>query len=157
MKTSPPAAVEIIARGVLVHAGRVLLCRNVRHDYRYLPGGHVEPDEPAQAALAREFMEETGERVRPGRLLLVAEARFVQKAARRHELNLVFHVEHDGPTAGATPPPFRSREPKIDFEWVAADRLADVDLRPHAIRDWLAQRLAAGAGSPGAAWLTIDG
>ena len=42
MKTKLPPAPEIISRGVCVHRGHVLLCRNRKRGNVYLPGGHIE-------------------------------------------------------------------------------------------------------------------
>ncbi len=127
--------IEILARGVLIADNHVLLCRNVKHGYRYLPGGHVEPGEDAAQALAREFMEESGVAVRPGGLLLTSEHGFVQNGRRRHEINLVFLVEH--PPALAPLEAWPSLEPDIAFDWVALSDLGDADLRPASISDWL--------------------
>jgi len=84
----------MISRGLMVAEGHVLLCRSLKGGYSYLPGGHVEWGEPAATALAREFAEETGLQVNVGGLLAVSENAFIQNGKRRHELNLVFHVEH---------------------------------------------------------------
>lgn len=143
---STPSKIEILARGLLFHGERVLLCRNVKHGYRYLPGGHVEPGEAAATALAREFMEESGVRVRVGELVCVTEGGFVQKGKPRHEVNLVFLVEHP---RGSPPTEFPSLEPDIAFDWVALSDIPGADLRPDAIRDWVISRVK--SGNPGAA------
>ena len=120
MSDRVPDSVEILARGVALRGDDVLVCRNVKHGYCFLPGGHVEPGEAASEACAREFMEESGMAVRVGPLLLVAEARFEQAGRSRHEINLVFHVE---PDAASWPQDVPSLERKIAFEWVARDQL----------------------------------
>jgi len=126
--------IEIIARGLAARGAEVLLCRSAKHGYFYLPGGHVDPMEGAADACVREFLEETGLRVRAGECLLVAEVRFGEGRRAVHELNVVFHVEHEG---GAWPDAVESREQKIAFEWVDRAALVDIDLRPRAIKAWL--------------------
>src|SRR5262249_25848076 len=79
--------IEVISRGVLTRDGKVLLCRNEKGGYFYLPGGHLEFDESAAAALAREFEEECGIRIVLGDCVLVTEASFEAGRRRHHEVN----------------------------------------------------------------------
>lgn len=61
---------------VFDHRGRLLLVRRANEPGRGLwsvPGGRVEPGEDDHAAVVREMAEETGLRVRPGRLVGVVE------------------------------------------------------------------------------------
>ena len=143
--------IEVIARGLWVSGDCILLCRNVAKGYFYLPGGHVEAGETAQQALAREIAEETGRQPRIGRGLAAAECLFDQAGKRRHEINLVFLVEQQGPT-----PEVPSLEPEIAFEWVELSQITDIDLRPAVIRDWIVESQRRGhAGShPAIAWLS---
>lgn len=55
MTVPPPVSVK----GVLVHAGRVLLLLNERDEWD-LPGGRPDPGEDFRTALKREVREETG-------------------------------------------------------------------------------------------------
>ena len=145
--------IEVIARGLLLKGGDVLLCREVERGYMFLPGGHVEFGEPAADALAREFAEESDLEVRVGPLLLATEGSFEQKGKRHHEINLVFHVE---PVRGAAPERVASREPQIAFDWTPLAAVQERDVRPGTIQAWLA---AGGRGdSQGAGWLSqMDG
>ena len=120
---------EVIARGLLIRGSGVLVCRNVAKGYCYLPGGHVEPGELAAEALAREFREETGLKVRVGPPTLIAEVVY----PGGHEINAVFHVEHLAPLPDAIP----SHEEGIAFEWLALAAVVDADLRPTAIKAWI--------------------
>jgi 8-oxo-dGTP diphosphatase len=68
------------AFGVLARDGRVALVTVEKPGYQPwldLPGGAVDPGEDDAMALVREFGEETGLRVRPGRLLGRADQYFI--------------------------------------------------------------------------------
>ncbi|MCA9299002.1 MAG: NUDIX domain-containing protein [Phycisphaerales bacterium] len=124
------AQVECIARGVGVTDQKVLVCRDVEGGYCYLPGGHLEFGESLEDALRREYLEECGLPIVVGPLRHVCEQRFLQNGRERHELTLMFHVEH---RSGDVP----SLEPEIAFEWLDLASLVDVDLRPAAVKAWL--------------------
>ena len=139
---------EIIARGLLINQGRVLMCRNIKHSYCYLPGGHVEFAERASDALIREIKEETGLESSTGPLLLTTEQCFDDGKRVHHEINVVFHVEHLGEskTPGAKPPEIvPSIEDHIDFVWVDLAELPEADVRPNEIKAWL---MSGGATQP---------
>ena len=128
--------IEFIARGLLIHQGRVLFCRNLKSGYCFLPGGHVEFAETASMALIREFKEETGLESRVGPLLLTTEQCFDDGKKVHHEMNVVFHVEQLGPSK--TPPEsVPSIEDKIDFVWIDLAELPETDIRPDEIKAWL--------------------
>lgn len=55
-------------KGVVIHAGKVLLLRNTRDEWE-LPGGRLEVGETPEECVAREIEEETGWRVRVGPVL----------------------------------------------------------------------------------------
>lgn len=131
--------IEVIARLVMLHRGRVLLCRNARHGYLYLPGGHVEFGEPAAIAAEREVKEELGARVRAAELVLVSEACFNARKGH-HEINLVFRAELPQrlPRRLADP---TSLEKGIQFVWVDLAAVQDLDIRPNAVKAWLAAGL----------------
>lgn len=139
--------IEVIARGIIGHGDAVLLCVNRAGGYSYLPGGHVEFEESATEALIREVAEETGLKMHATRLLLVTEESFYDGKRMRHEVNLVFHVEHSL-GRGAVRRLVPSREGKIEFRWCRHDELMTVDLRPASIREWLLE----GRPADGAAW-----
>lgn len=131
-------SVEVIARAAMFHGEHLLLCRSIPGGYSYLPGGHVEFGESAEAAAARELLEEAGITVAVGRCLHVHEQIFHQGAKLRHELNILFHVEQAGPdpAPGDAPPTVTSLEADLAFDWVKLSELGGVDLRPPAAAAW---------------------
>jgi ADP-ribose pyrophosphatase YjhB (NUDIX family) len=139
--------VEFIARGVAILDGRVLLCQSKKRGYYYLPGGHVDFGEPGEAALKREIQEEMGLPSTVGPLLQVHECAFHDGKVRRHEVNLVFHVEHVGAAGAPMPDPPPSAEKHIAFAWLPLATILSQDVRPARARQWLhdhARVLAAG-------------
>lgn len=137
--------IEVLARGLCVQDGMVLVCRTAGAPITYLPGGHVEFDESAPAALVRELQEECGVAVRAGALLGVVEYTFLQKGVRHCELNLVFAMDVPTLRAGA---PVPTREAHLSFTWVPLGALASSTLEPAALRTlipaWQAEPPAAG-------------
>lgn len=136
--------IEVIARGLFIHEHRVLLCKNLKHGYHYLPGGHVEFTERASESLQRELIEECSLESTIGPLLLTTEQVFATKKKTHHEINLVFHVEHIGKPGGVQTAVV-SNEPEIGFVWVDLSAIAEIDLRPIEIQAWL---VSGGAVSP---------
>ncbi|MFG0305692.1 MAG: NUDIX domain-containing protein [Phycisphaerales bacterium JB040] len=134
----PDPHIELIARGVLVRDARILVCRNIKGGYSYLPGGHVEFGEPAALSLAREVAEETGLRARVGGMLLCSEHTFTSgKGRTHHEVNLVFELLGVQNEAGDDAADVASVEPEIAFDWVELAALHETDLRPGEIKAWL--------------------
>ncbi|GAB3169514.1 hypothetical protein GCM10027059_34560 [Myceligenerans halotolerans] len=54
--TAPHTA--LIARAIVRNGGAILTVRRKGQKWPILPGGHVEPGEPVESALARDFVEE---------------------------------------------------------------------------------------------------
>ena len=120
------AGIEVIARGVCVQNGKILLCRAKGGATTYLPGGHIEFGETGRQALVREVKEELGVDAETGAFLGVVENAFQQHGKPHAEINLVYELKL--PTD--TPP--CAREDWIEFEW--RDRTHLDDLLPAAFR-----------------------
>lgn len=122
------STIEVIARGVMVHEGKVLLCQNRKQGHCFLPGGHVDFNEPTSTALLREVREELGIELNLGRFLGVFESAFDQLrkkgqgSRRHHEINLVFELLPLNASA-FNPATLISQEDHIQFIWTAIDSL----------------------------------
>ncbi|OGV59520.1 MAG: hypothetical protein A2283_01440 [Lentisphaerae bacterium RIFOXYA12_FULL_48_11] len=130
--------IEIIARGVFVESGKILLCRNREAMNVYLPGGHIESGESAKVALIREIKEEMGRVATVGRFLGGAENSFIQNGKRHSEINLIFEMTVKNLIAGKKP---SSCEDYIEFIWVPLAKLKDSGMKPgflcRIIPSWL--------------------
>jgi 8-oxo-dGTP pyrophosphatase MutT (NUDIX family) len=145
------ANVEVIARGVCVVDGQVLLCHGKTASLTYLPGGHVEFRETARQALVREIKEELGRDAEAGRFLGCCEHAFVQKGAPHAEINLIFELTIPGLAPGA---PVEAAEAWIGFRWQPQDKLDEAALEPAPLRKLVAEWLKAPGGHfiSGDAW-----
>ena len=97
----PPPHTRIGVGGVLVRNGRALVNRAVYRSRFTIPSGYVEPGERLEAALAREFEEETGVTVRVGRLVLT---RHKVVAETESDVYFAFALEHVSGEPVARPP-----------------------------------------------------
>ena len=131
--TPLPRRIQTIGRCVMLSKGCVLLCRDLKGGYSYLPGGHVEPGETAFQAIQRELQEEVGTEVRDGTIVMIAEHLYRQRGKPKHEINLVFHVEHSLDALREV----ASLESHIEFWWAELASLPEIDLRPEFMRAWL--------------------
>ncbi len=123
--------IELLARGVCVRDGCVLVCRNRRRGNVYLPGGHVKWGESAREALRREIFEELGVPVKVGRFLGACESTFVQQGKRVCEISLCFEMRAARLRPPHAPP---SVEEKIEFFWIPLRGIAKSDLLPDLVR-----------------------
>jgi len=130
--------IEVIARGVCVRGGKVLLCHSKGAENTYLPGGHIEFKEEAKAALRREIREELGVGCKVGRFLGAVENSFKQKGRRHCEVNLIFEVEIPSLSPDK---PVRSAEDWVDFKWVCINDLRKNRLLPQTLcvvlKEWI--------------------
>lgn len=123
-----PTKIEVIARGIMFHEKHILLCRNRKHGYCYLPGGHVEPGESAARALAREMVEEAATTFVVQDVVVTEEHVFRQGGKARHEFNIYMRMWCDAPER------VRSVEPHLEFVWVSLDELVTKDIRPTHVK-----------------------
>ena len=119
---------EVIARGVVVRDGRVLLMQELAVGYWFFPGGHVEAGETPEGALVRELREELAVAATVGKRLGELENVWSQGGVEHHEINHVFAVviDADDPV---------SQEPHLAAGWHRVADLPSVDVRPRALAD----------------------
>jgi 8-oxo-dGTP diphosphatase len=114
------ATTKIIARAVIRRDGHMLFARQRTQSWLFLPGGHVEPGERIEAALAREIAEELRTEAKIVGFVGVVEHGYVEDGATHHEVNLVFDVA----IADSEP---TSQEDHLEFHWLPVGHLADTE------------------------------
>lgn len=115
---------EILARGICVQDGKILLAYLKSKEYYFLPGGHVEHGESALAAFEREIGEELGIEATVGKVALVFEHTWQNKESLVHEINFIitFAVAKD---AILTP-----QVEHLEFKWIPLDDLKTIKFLP---------------------------
>jgi 8-oxo-dGTP diphosphatase len=146
--------VRISAKAVVVEDDRVLLLkhRDAEGDWYSLPGGGQRHGETLAEAVERECLEETGLRVRMGRLLFIRDYiaknhEFADEDRDAHQVELMFECEladRGAPRLGTAPD-----EMQIGAEWVDLVDLRECRMYPKAV----ARILAAGVPDSGAVYL----
>ncbi len=136
--------VEVLARGVTVLDGKLLVCHTKGAANTYLPGGHVDFGEGVETALVREIDEEMGRKASVTRFLGGCDHSFSQKGEQHCEVNLVFEMTVDGLVGGEDP---SSEEDYIEFLWLDMNELESSNLEPATLRESLTKWLASGDGT----------
>ena len=128
--------VNLIVRAVIEHNGHVLFCRTTKENKAFdtsllfLPGGHVDHNEAAQSALAREIREEMNLEIDSADLISALECSWDRNGSIYHELNLVYKTRIGGLSLD-TPPP--STEKLQEFVWKPIPALSDLNILPRQL------------------------
>lgn len=119
--------IEIIARAIIVHDEKILLCKAKAKDNWFFPGGHVESGETVQEALGRELKEEIGVEMTSAGLIGLNENSFIFEDQKHQEVNIIFEVEIDSYDVA-------SREDHLEFHWFDLDDLEEIIVLPEGMK-----------------------
>ena len=128
--------------GVMLHGDKLLVMRDERSPYYYLPGGRVQMNEPAEQAVVREIQEELGVQVAVGRPLWLSQSFFVEDVSqeRYHELCLYFLMDVSK-TDLMERDSFSGVEKRHRhvFQWMPLDRVREEYLYPTFVKQRIFQ------------------
>lgn len=133
---------EVIARGIIRHKEKVLLCKPVGKARSYLPGGHIDPGETGAQAVLRELIEELGVTAEIVRFLGVAEFSYGEGEDRIDEINLCYELHVAEWENSPEPPAVPSKESWIEFLWAPLSDLATPGFQPAILRAAIPQWLS---------------
>jgi 8-oxo-dGTP diphosphatase len=119
-----------LSRGIIWSDGKVLLAHQIGADNTFLPGGHIENNEPAQAALSREILEELGAQATIRSFVGAVEAGWSEESFTHHEINLVFEA---AVSSFHWTKPVRSLESHLEFFWSDLKALSTHNLLPKSM------------------------
>jgi 8-oxo-dGTP diphosphatase len=119
---------EICARGIIIQKGKILICKVKKNKNYFFPGGHVEFEERADAALKRELKEEIGVAVKKSRFIGANENFYRQRGKFLHEINIVFEID-----IGKNIP--KVLEDHLKFKWVDLKFLPKMKVYPTAVKN----------------------
>jgi 8-oxo-dGTP diphosphatase len=113
--------IEIISRVLILKDNKLLLCKALKGGHYYLPGGHVEFGENAEAALQREMIEECNVKIDNIHFVGVFENKWGELI--HHEYNLLYTAHLDSTEV-------ISREEHIAFEWIDVEKIEEITFYP---------------------------
>jgi len=119
--------IEVIVRGFILVANKVLLCKNKEKDYYFFPGGHINFGESAKETLLREMREELNFSVDKWIFIGAVENVFIEDNEKHHEINLVFNTEIKEINT-------ESKENHIDFVLMDKDKFIKETILPVALK-----------------------
>lgn len=87
------------AAGLFIHDGKVLVMKDGRSPYYYLPGGRINLHEPSDEAILREVSEELQEKTSVERLCYIVESFFVEEVSKEKYHEVAFYYQLSVPEA----------------------------------------------------------
>lgn len=127
--------IRVSARAIILNsAGDAVLVEKNPHEpqgYANFLGGGVAVGEPLLDCILRELQEEVETEVVSAEYLFAVENFFDYRGQIRHSLEHYFRLALGEDEV-------RSKHPELEYRWVPISELPHVDLRPHAVRDQIA-------------------
>lgn len=129
--------VNLIVRAMIIHDDHILLTtatasnRDFAPNLYFLPGGHVDYNEPCLQALKRELVEEMAITIEQAEFKGVLECSWNRRDQIYHELNAVYLVHLSGLDLKEPPP---SIECCQTFVWVPVVNLPQITLLPETLK-----------------------
>lgn len=144
MKTENKQKYHVLARGVVLSGGQLLVAHCKGMDNTFLPGGHVEFHEGIRQTLVREIGEELGLKSSVGAYLGVVETAYEYNGLFHQEINHLFQAELFDVDFRTTP---ASAEDHLEFYWIPIEAMEKHNLLPLSVRKVILQLVNGGEGS----------
>ena len=131
--------IHAISRAIITDQNHILLCQtlDLKNNFYFLPGGHIENKETAEQAIIREIKEEIGMPCIVKQFFGCVENIFTPSKntiCHNHEYNFVFDVQIQNLTKDEKPP---QQEKHIEFMWIPLKNIDLINLKPSCINKLL--------------------
>lgn len=136
--------VNLIVRAIIEFQDHILLTtatlenKNFDQGLFFLPGGHVEHNEPSLVALKREIFEEMGLETKDERFVGSLECSWDRKGSIYHEIDVIYKVNIDN--LNLEKPPIALDHNFHQFVWKKIDEVQDLVILPHSLKTIIANR-----------------
>lgn len=126
--------------GIIKQNEKFLVMRVNKTDYYHIPGGHVEIGETSKDAVIREIKEEIGCEVKSATLFAIQENFWLRNEKKCHGIEFYYVVEPKELMEQIDHEEIendKGEDKLLEFKWVTAEELKDVDLKPANIKELL--------------------
>lgn len=127
---------DVRVAGVLIQNGKLLVQRDADGTEYALPGGHIRLGETLEAALIREYQEETGAAITCQRMLWSEECFWAWKGKQNHNLTFYYRIALDDPAVLPDPGRFvpHKDNSRVVIGWLPLEELPNVTIYPAFIK-----------------------
>ncbi len=125
--------------GLIINNNKLLIMKDDKSPYYYIPGGRVKMHETSRDAILREIKEEIEIEVKINRLLWTVENLFIEKQSNRvHELGVYYLLELKDESILKKGDKFIMNEGgsrTLKFEWKPLEDIRNLNIYPVFIRE----------------------
>ena len=119
--------------GIAISDNKVLLTKNIKDDYWFIPGGRIEESEDSKAAIIREMKEELDQNIKIVKYLCMIENFFMENDIKYHEVGIYYKIIVPQKWSGTKT--ITENEQIMEFKWIRIDEFEEIIVYPQNIKN----------------------